>query len=289
MTASLRLPTCMPERCTARPSPWPPLLPCCPQIPVINQMMVSEHQPGVSAAAAAAAAAAAPLPGTLRSHQQAAPAPGRRAMPQADGQGFIGAYNSLVGTVAMCGVVPIIISFLPMKAIRRIFPPIVCGVTIMLIGIYLAGKGMANWGGGAFCGDNCERRAAMRHQGGGTRMRQHACCGGGQRLRALFSTRFPQCQHVSRCVAFSPAALPPLQTRASRPRTPRWALAPSSTPRPMPSRTQPPGEAPAGHKMGPAVHSCTTASPPHLPAPPPGARAASCPTSTPSTARATAT
>ena len=24
----------------------------------------------------------------------------------------------------------------------------------MLIGIYLAGKGMANWGGGAFCGDN---------------------------------------------------------------------------------------------------------------------------------------
>lgn len=71
-----------------------------------------------------------------------------------EGQSFSDAYGKLIGTVALCGLVPVIISFMPHRVIKRVFPPIVCGITIMLIGIYLAGKGMANWGGGAFCGDN---------------------------------------------------------------------------------------------------------------------------------------
>lgn len=72
----------------------------------------------------------------------------------ADGNTFKEAYGKLVGTVALCGLIPVFISFLPHGVIRKVFPPIVCGITIVLIGIYLAGKGMANWGGGAFCGDN---------------------------------------------------------------------------------------------------------------------------------------
>lgn len=48
-------------------------------------------------------------------------------------------------------------SFLPHRAIKRIFPPIVCGVTIVLIGINLVGVGIKAWGGGAFCAGTRER------------------------------------------------------------------------------------------------------------------------------------
>ncbi len=34
------------------------------------------------------------------------------------------------------------------------FPPIVTGVTVFLIGAALVGTGFKYWGGGAFCGDN---------------------------------------------------------------------------------------------------------------------------------------
>ncbi|GAB4815854.1 hypothetical protein N2152v2_002900 [Parachlorella kessleri] len=71
-----------------------------------------------------------------------------------EGQSFNEAYGKLLGTIALCGLIPLIISSLPHKAIRKVFPPIVCGVTIMLIGINLAGAGMSNWGGGTFCGQN---------------------------------------------------------------------------------------------------------------------------------------
>ncbi|CAN0188845.1 unnamed protein product, partial [Hapterophycus canaliculatus] len=40
------------------------------------------------------------------------------------------------------------------KALRKVFPPIVTGVTVFLIGAALVGTGFKYWGGGAFCGDN---------------------------------------------------------------------------------------------------------------------------------------
>lgn len=40
------------------------------------------------------------------------------------------------------------------QALRKVFPPIVTGVTVFLIGAALVGTGFKYWGGGAFCGDN---------------------------------------------------------------------------------------------------------------------------------------
>ncbi|EFN55989.1 hypothetical protein CHLNCDRAFT_145360 [Chlorella variabilis] len=71
-----------------------------------------------------------------------------------EGETFNEAYGKVLGTAALCALVPVAISFLPHRAIKRIFPPVVCGVTIVLIGINLCGVGMKAWGGGAFCADN---------------------------------------------------------------------------------------------------------------------------------------
>lgn len=59
------------------------------------------------------------------------------------------AYGALVGTCALCAVVEILISFLPPRAIRSIFPPIVTGPTVMLIGVHLIQTGFTSWGGGS--------------------------------------------------------------------------------------------------------------------------------------------
>lgn len=71
-----------------------------------------------------------------------------------EGHSFRYAYGHVLGSLACVGIWPCIISFLPIKILKRIFPPIVCGVTIVLIGINLTGTGMANWGGGSFCSSN---------------------------------------------------------------------------------------------------------------------------------------
>merc|ERR1712232_268031 len=39
------------------------------------------------------------------------------------------------------------------KGLRKLFPPIVTGVAVMLIGVALTGTGMKYWGGGAVCAD----------------------------------------------------------------------------------------------------------------------------------------
>jgi xanthine/uracil permease len=58
------------------------------------------------------------------------------------------AYGALIGTAACCSLIEILISFLPPKVIQRIFPPIVTGPTVMLIGVVLVGSGFQNWAGG---------------------------------------------------------------------------------------------------------------------------------------------
>ena len=57
----------------------------------------------------------------------------------------------MLGTTAICSITPIILSFVPFRILKRIFPPVVTSVTIMLIGIHLTSVGMKNWGGGANC------------------------------------------------------------------------------------------------------------------------------------------
>ncbi|KHN95474.1 purine permease [Metarhizium album ARSEF 1941] len=58
-------------------------------------------------------------------------------------------YGALIGTSAICALTEILISFLPPKVLLRIFPPIVTGPTVMLIGVHLIESGFKNWMGGS--------------------------------------------------------------------------------------------------------------------------------------------
>jgi uric acid-xanthine permease len=59
------------------------------------------------------------------------------------------AYGALIGTAACCSLIEIALSFLPPKILQKIFPPIVTGPTVMLIGISLVGTGFSGWAGGS--------------------------------------------------------------------------------------------------------------------------------------------
>lgn len=61
------------------------------------------------------------------------------------------AYGKVLGTLLVCCWVQVILSLSSPKLLRRIFPPVVTGVAIMLIGISLVGTGFQYWGGGAYC------------------------------------------------------------------------------------------------------------------------------------------
>ncbi|CAK7265755.1 hypothetical protein SEPCBS119000_001674 [Sporothrix epigloea] len=58
-------------------------------------------------------------------------------------------YGALLGTAALASLIEILMSFLPPKLMLRIFPPIVTGPTVMLIGVSLIQSGFQNWAGGA--------------------------------------------------------------------------------------------------------------------------------------------
>ncbi|KAK1753562.1 uric acid-xanthine permease [Echria macrotheca] len=63
-------------------------------------------------------------------------------------------YGAICGTAACCALLEILLSFTPPKALLRIFPPLVTGPTVMLIGISLIQSGFQNWAGGAgLCSD----------------------------------------------------------------------------------------------------------------------------------------
>ena len=57
-------------------------------------------------------------------------------------------YGAIIGTAAVCALTEILISFMPPRYIQKIFPPIVTGPTVMLIGVTLIGSGFQNWAGG---------------------------------------------------------------------------------------------------------------------------------------------
>lgn len=59
------------------------------------------------------------------------------------------AYGALIGTCALCALTEILISFIPPKALQKIFPPIVTGPTVILIGVHLIETGFMNWAGGS--------------------------------------------------------------------------------------------------------------------------------------------
>ncbi|OTA57398.1 Xanthine/uracil permease [Hypoxylon sp. EC38] len=59
------------------------------------------------------------------------------------------AYGALLGTAAVCALIEILIAFIPPRIMLKIFPPIVTGPTVMLIGIHLIETGFENWSGGS--------------------------------------------------------------------------------------------------------------------------------------------
>ncbi|KAI5450039.1 hypothetical protein NCC49_003801 [Naganishia albida] len=60
------------------------------------------------------------------------------------------AFGYLLGTTALCSLTTMCLSFVPPKKLQKIFPPLVTGVTVLLIGANLIGdSGALNWAGGS--------------------------------------------------------------------------------------------------------------------------------------------
>ena len=71
----------------------------------------------------------------------------------ADGIDGTTAYGKMLGTSMVCAFLEAVFSVFPSKLLKKIFPPIVCAVTVTLIGVYLTGQGLKGWGGGVVCAD----------------------------------------------------------------------------------------------------------------------------------------
>ncbi|KAG1731132.1 xanthine/uracil permease [Suillus lakei] len=66
------------------------------------------------------------------------------------------AYGMLLGTSLICSLLEIGLSFLPPRILQRVFPPMVTGTVILMIGASLVGaSGIPNWGGGS---NGCQTR-----------------------------------------------------------------------------------------------------------------------------------
>lgn len=75
------------------------------------------------------------------------------AQMKADGVPAVDAYGKMLGTAMVCSLLEIGFSALPARTLRKIFPPVVSCVTVILIGVALTGTGMKYWGGGAVCAE----------------------------------------------------------------------------------------------------------------------------------------
>ncbi|OJJ80783.1 nucleobase:cation symporter-2 family protein [Aspergillus glaucus CBS 516.65] len=69
-------------------------------------------------------------------------------------------YGALLGTSCLCSLLEIGLSFLSSKILKRLFPPLVTGPTVLLIGASLLETGMKDWAGGSgSCGNDPASRA----------------------------------------------------------------------------------------------------------------------------------
>ncbi|CAK0844249.1 unnamed protein product [Prorocentrum cordatum] len=76
-----------------------------------------------------------------------------------DDPGMVG-YGKFLGTAMVAAVLEIALGFLPARVHKKLFPDVVCGVTVMLIGGGLIASGIKYLGGGVFCAENDLSRAA---------------------------------------------------------------------------------------------------------------------------------
>ena len=72
---------------------------------------------------------------------------------KADGISGEDAYGKMLGTTMVCSLLELFFSVMPIKAIKKTFPPIVSSITVILIGVALTGTGMKYWGGGVVCAE----------------------------------------------------------------------------------------------------------------------------------------
>jgi len=56
--------------------------------------------------------------------------------------------GAILGTGCVCALLEIALSFMPPRLLKRIFPPLVTGPTVMLVGVKLIASGFKNWAGG---------------------------------------------------------------------------------------------------------------------------------------------
>ncbi|KAL1637385.1 hypothetical protein SLS56_000523 [Neofusicoccum ribis] len=61
------------------------------------------------------------------------------------------AYGALLGSMLCTVWIQIAMSLVPPKMLNRIFPKLVTGTLLLLVGVYLIGNGMQNWGGSSNC------------------------------------------------------------------------------------------------------------------------------------------
>ncbi|CAK4024303.1 Purine permease [Lecanosticta acicola] len=58
-------------------------------------------------------------------------------------------YGAILGTQCCCALLEVLMSFLPPKTLKRLFPPLVTGPTVLLIGVSLISSGFEDWAGGS--------------------------------------------------------------------------------------------------------------------------------------------
>lgn len=67
-------------------------------------------------------------------------------------------YGAFIATSCLCSLMEILLSFLPPKVLQKVFPPIVTGPVVLLIGINLVQSGFKDFVGGSGCyGAECAK------------------------------------------------------------------------------------------------------------------------------------
>ncbi|KAF2090426.1 putative purine permease [Saccharata proteae CBS 121410] len=61
------------------------------------------------------------------------------------------AYGALLGSMLCTVWIQIGMSMVPPRLLNRVFPKVVTGTLLVLVGVYLVGNGMQNWGGSSNC------------------------------------------------------------------------------------------------------------------------------------------
>ncbi|KAK9473198.1 permease family-domain-containing protein [Dipodascopsis tothii] len=64
-------------------------------------------------------------------------------------------YGALIGTSCVCALLEILLSFTPPRILQKVFPPIVTGPTVTLIGVHLIESAFQDWAGGS---GSCQSR-----------------------------------------------------------------------------------------------------------------------------------